>query len=165
MTKFNWEKTNKQERHNKFLFAVEDLSWESPSNRIEFDISNPEHNPLNLSDEDCRGKMPSEVKRNLIVKFLANNSELKFIEGDAINFDNSISSKDFYDFAWKLFTSSIDWTDKDSPEIKYVMPIAVCFSVVYLRIYNSVISPKSKASQLNFEIIKEMQVHLTNQKK
>lgn len=159
MTKFNWEKANKQTRQQKYLFAFDQLGGGFTNERMEaFDITNTTHNPLGLSDDDCRGKIPSQEKRNLIVKYLANNSDLKFLEIDSIHTSADISAKNFYEFSWKIFTSDFDWA-QNKPPIKYLMPIAVCFSVVYLRIYNTVISPNEKASALTLEIIAMMNAH------
>ncbi len=161
MTKFNWEKANKRDRQNNFLLAIDALSANYVKKGIDFDISNPSHNPLNLCDEDCRGKIPSEEKRNLIVKYLVSSSEFEFISHDSIDLSKNISGKSFYEFSWKIFTSDFDWSKNKTP-IKFVMPIAVCFSVVYLRIYNTVISPKEKASQLTLETIQKIHDHKKN---
>ncbi len=163
MTKFNWEKANKQSRKQKYLFAFDQFGDRLTSERMDaFDITNTIHNPLGLSDEDCRGKIPSLEKRNLIVQYLVNNSDLKLLEIDSIDTSTDISAKTFYDFSWKIFTSGFDFDwSKNKPPIKYLMPISVCFSVVYLRIYNTVISPKEKAAELTFEIIAKMNTHKT----
>jgi hypothetical protein len=133
MTKFNWEKANKQTRQQKYLFAFDQFGGGLTSERMEaFDITNTTHNPLGLSDDDCRGKIPSQKKRNLIIKFLANNSDLKFLEIDSIDTSTDISAKMFYEFSWKIFTSGFDFDwSQNKPPIKYLIPIAVCFSVVY----------------------------------
>ena len=108
MTKFNWEKANKRERQNNFLFLFDVLDEIKIPNQLEFNLSNPIHNSLNLSDDDCRGRMPSELNRKLILKLLTAAPELKFIECDSINMRETISAKDFYEFSWKLFKSDFE---------------------------------------------------------
>jgi hypothetical protein len=164
MTKFNWEKANSNRKIFKSSIAFEQLKDRlTVAQREEFDINNNIHNPLGLSDEDCTGLVPSPAKRMQIFRYLLENDEN--IRKRSEYFDNKelLNSKEFIRFCWIVFLTSLDWSDKGC-ELKNIMPIAVCFSVTYLRIYNEVISTDVKAKKLTPEIFQKINIHIATEK-
>jgi len=164
MTKFNWEKANAKSKRFKSSITFQQITdGITVLRREEFDINNKSHNPLGLSDEDCTGAIPTPEKRVQIVRYLLDNN--KYIRDTCDNFgiEERISSKEFKKFCWRVFLTSFNWEDTGC-ELKIVMPIAVCFSVIYLRTYNEVVSKDGKATILTIEILKQMQLHIANQK-
>ncbi len=159
MTRFNWEKARSRERYLKSVFR----NHGSPDGEglfvRTFDINDPSHNPLGLSDDDCRGQMPSSAKRTAIFKFLLQKDRslrdrysASLTSPDA---NIEISPKDFAEFSRRVFMTSLDWPDDRCP-LESVMPVAVCFSIFYLSLYNDRASKHERAKILTLEIYQSL---------
>ena len=146
MTKFNWEKANQRDRQSRYSFVYDDLA-QVFKEKAHFDIESKIHNPLNLYDDDCNGRVPSEEKRQKIFNYL-NTHKNKYV---AFNLEikdiTKISSREFVRFCHKLSQHLPDLTERDIL-LGSLMPIAVCFSVFYLDAYN-LLSGKKKEYEVN----------------
>ena len=162
MTKFNWEKANARSKRFKSSITLQQITdGITVLRREEFDINNKNHNPLGLSDDDCTGKIPTPQKRMEIVRYLLDNNKDIRDNFDSFDTNEMLTSKKFSQFCWRVFLISLDWKDTGC-ELKNFMPIAVCFSVTYLRFYNEVVSTDGKAKNLTSGILKKMQLHIIN---
>lgn len=159
MTKLNWERQNSIQRYFKSLYERDAKGEESSKSTDSIDILNERHNPLGLSDADCTGKIPSPEKRLAIFKYLVENDknlrDRYRTDLNNISDRQTISSKEFKNFSRHVLFASLNWPgDKCPPGI--ALPVAVCFSVIYLQIYNEHTAPGSRVSALTPEVYKEL---------
>jgi hypothetical protein len=150
MTKFNWERANQRDRLRRHSFFYDELIQVNKE-KTQFDIENKQHNPLDLYDGDCNGRVPSEEKRQKIFNYL-NTHKNNYVDFHLeIKDITKISSKEFARFSHQLSQHLPDLTERDILSGS-LMPIAVCFSIFYLNAYN-LLSGKKKEYEVNGDVL------------
>lgn len=158
MTKFNWERASKLDRHFRVVFAPD-----RPADRpLDLNISPKRpamaelQNPLGLTEGDCFGKVPDiEIRVKIFTRLVQTESALKeLIFNEAVLLDEDVSGVSRSRKAFKSFCRLVALNcEIDSSSEGNYWPIAVCLSVFYLDFYNSVIAKKGeRVSELSWEI-------------